>query len=243
MHGWSTLGNTMYSGAARPRNKAQWAQFTSAIEGALLGAPDWWKTLEIWLQEVALRAGGSDVRAQIYNPGDLIQSIVHGIDNKMLERLVPRIELLVESKPPHGKYVCGFLAWDGTNIDIVEALKTVYPDGGAWSDARWAGRVWESDQKLLKAWHLRYIVHEVTGPESAPSQVERQGGELVRQIGRIDMIGRLVFPCSRPLTEFFTHYESELRVIAGKLRSNLLIDAGSAVQMYAHSKKNPVTWT
>ncbi|WP_090588498.1 endonuclease NucS domain-containing protein [Arthrobacter subterraneus] len=93
VQGWSGLGQSTYSGRARPQNSSQWDKFEQGIRLAL--APNLPAQLIVdgWLEEHGDNTGKYDVVAQIYNPSDMLNSLVHGLDNDNFDRLVPKFQL------------------------------------------------------------------------------------------------------------------------------------------------------
>ncbi|MDQ1546588.1 MAG: hypothetical protein QOH69_1492 [Actinomycetota bacterium] len=242
VQGWTGgLSVGKYQGRARPANRLQWNEMVEGLDGALAGNESWRSVVSEWMLQVAGRSRGFDVAAHVYDPGDFLQTLVHGFDEEDLARLVPDMGVVIED-PVSAVGLIGMLAWNGQSVDLRSALASVYRSPGEWGDARAFGGVRETDRELLTAWNLRYVLWEKKAQDDLPKLLHLERGRLVRTAGRENFLGDIVFPGTRPLADFFDRYAGEIRGIVGKLKSTLVIDGTTATQLHFIDNTTPWQW-
>ena len=211
------------------------------LETALVGNESWRSVAGAWMAQVAARSRGFDVAAHVYDPGDFLQALVHGFGEADFDRLVPEMGAVIED-PVDAVGLIGGLVWNGQSVDLGVALAGVYPSPGEWGDARAFGSVRESDHQLLAAWNLKYVLWEKKAQEDLPTLLELDRGRLLRQSGRENFLGDIVYPGARPLSDFLERYAGDIRRIVGKLKSTLVIDGTTATQLHFIDNTKPWEW-
>ncbi len=242
VQGWTgNLSEGKYQGRARPANRLQWDEMIDGLDAALAGNESWRSVVRAWMTQVAARSRGFDVAAHVYDPGDFLQTLVHGFDETDLDRLVPEMGAVIEDSV-NAVGLIGGLAWNGQSVDLGTALTGVYPSPSEWGDARAFGGVRASDHDLLSAWNLRYVLWEKKAQEDLPTLLELEQGRLVRKAGRENFLGEMLYPGTRPLSEFLARYAGDIRRIVGKLKSTLVIDGTTATQLHFIDNTTPWRW-
>jgi hypothetical protein len=149
-----------FEGSANPRMKSRWASFCEHVRACLVGNEDWGILVPAWLESVAERPGDIDVRLKVYNPCDLVQTILFGWPRRVLQYM-PLMEGQAECRA-NGEILLliGELCWDGrSGVNVPEHIGEVYRDPLDWVTAKSAGLAWAYDAMLLKRMGLRYILH------------------------------------------------------------------------------------
>lgn len=232
VQGWTGLGQSTFSGRARPQNAAQWEVFNRSINLAL--AQNWHclTVVNKWISELGTTTGRYDAVAQIYNPSDILNTLVHGFGRPEFSRLLPKIELALDAPPGVGKLLQGILTWDGTVVDLDSTLREVYEDDYEWSLAQNVGTIWQKDLDLLEAWHLSYTFFEFRSNEDHPSILRMQDDRIIRVSCRTDFLGRLVTPEAEPFPDFLEAHKSMVSSIVNRLRRSLTIFPETGTQLF-----------
>jgi hypothetical protein len=159
-----------FEASANPRMKSRWASFYEQARVSLAGNEDWSILVPAWLESVAEHPGDIDVWLKVYNPCDLVQTILFGWPRRVLEYM-PVVEGWVGRRADGEILVLvGELCWDGrSGVNVPEHIGEVYRDPLHWVRARNAGVAWAYDRKLLKRMGLRYILREMV-LEPVPSE-------------------------------------------------------------------------
>lgn len=229
VEGETGLSDVRFLGTSRPENPPHWRRFRANVSRALGGNRSWTELADAWIDDVAATAGEYDIAAKVYNPCDLVTSLVHGWRTPMLRRLVPRLSIALDAPLPQGRIVEGVLAWTGDVCDIAEGFASVYLDDSTWMVRRATGVVWESDLALLDAWHLRYIVCEF--PSAA--LLVPVGTNLARiPLNRDESAGRWEVPGLEPFPEFLEEHADQIDGLVSRLRSKIVVDEASATQLF-----------
>ncbi len=149
-----------FEGSANPRVKSRWASFCGQVRASLAGNKDWDTLVAAWLESAAEHPGDIDVWLKVYNPCDLIQTLLFGWPHRVLEYM-PLVEGRVVRQTDGVILLSGELCWDGrSGVNVPEHIGEVYRDPLHWFRVRNAGMAWAYDRKLLKRMGLRYILHE-----------------------------------------------------------------------------------
>lgn len=158
-----------FEGSANPRMRSRWASFCEQVKASLAGNEDWGTLVPAWLESVAGHPGDIDVWLKVYNPCDVVQTILFGWPHRVLEYM-PLVEGKVVFREGGGSLLIGELCWDGrSGVNVPEHIGEVYRDPLLWLTTRDAGTTWVYDMKLLKRMGLRYILHEAV-LEPVPSE-------------------------------------------------------------------------
>jgi Endonuclease NucS len=161
----------IFEGSANPRIQSRWESFCEQATGSLSGNPEWSILVPGWLEYAAKYPGDVNVRLKVYNPCDLVQTIVYGWPDRVLEYM-PLVEGRV-SRPGVGEiFLVGELCWDGrSGKNVPEHIGEVYREPLDWLMAQHDGTTWIFDRMLFKRMGLRYILHEVV-VDLPPSESE-----------------------------------------------------------------------
>ncbi len=153
-------GQVLFTGSANPKIARRWAAFLTETQTSLAGNEDWTKLVRYWLDEVATHPTDSDVMLHVYNPCDLIQTLIYAWPDR-LEKYVPMLlGLALRRDAPHRR-IRGGLYWNGIHVpDLADRVRLVYRDPYAWLAARYGGIAWYYDQMLTEALGLRYVIFE-----------------------------------------------------------------------------------
>jgi hypothetical protein len=162
-------GQIKFTGSANPAMTTRWKNFITETENSLAGNREWSTLVRGWLDEVATSVGDGDVVLHIYNPCDLLGTLIHGWPDRMDDYL-PSIFGFTNPESGYASYVNGALYWtDGSRGDLAESFRRTYRDVMHWQVQGACGISWVSDQDLLGRLGLRYILLEQIGPEPPPS--------------------------------------------------------------------------
>jgi hypothetical protein len=159
----------MFEGSANPRIQKRWETFCEQATASLSGNPEWSILVPAWLEHSTEYPGDVNVWVKVHNPCDLVQTIVYGWPNKVLNYM-PLVEGKV-SRPGVGEiFLVGELCWDGrSGKNVPEHIGEVYREPLDWLMAQHDGTTWIFDRMLFKRMGLRYILHEVV-VDLAPSE-------------------------------------------------------------------------
>lgn len=176
-------------GIGRPSLVLAWKRMRSRLAYTLAGNPRWSRLIDLWLDEVEIHHPNADVVLKVYNPCDLMGSLVHSGLGQDLNDLMPEIEGALDLPGVHGRMLHGALVWNGRRADVAaESIRSIYPTPSDWAIRRGSGGVWESDLKLLAALGLQYALVEFL-PDGAggPYLLSEDSGSLTRTASTGDL--------------------------------------------------------
>jgi hypothetical protein len=102
-----------FKASSEPQNRHHWTRFLAGVEYSLVGADEWARVLRPWLEEAAILNPRRDVVFDIYNPCDLITTLVYGWPDTLTE-LTPALRAAVDAPQAEGgRLIHGILAWNG----------------------------------------------------------------------------------------------------------------------------------
>lgn len=238
VQGWSGLGQSTYRGRARPQNSAQWKEFRHGVDVALALNLECESLVTAWLEEIGPSTGEYDVAAQIYNPSDLIGTLVHGLDRPEFDRLIPKIQLGIDAPGDKGRMLEGILTWNGKQVDIERSFRKVFKEDVDWSTYRSTGFIWEQDPLLLRVWNLKYSFFEFRIGQKFPMMLSLDNDRIRRISCREDFLGRFIAPDASPFPEFLDAHSTSLRRLVKRLRDQLIIFPDSATQMFISKRSD-----
>lgn len=151
-----------FTGSANPRIRSQWEAFVWNVTESLAGNAPWTQLMRFWFEEVSRHPTDSDVLVHVYNPCDLIQTLVYGLSSPgALVNYAPSVLGFALRKDAVSKGVLGNLYWDGNAVpDLLARVRLVYPHPHVYLAHRFAGDVWDVDQDLVSLLGLRYVLVE-----------------------------------------------------------------------------------
>lgn len=109
----------------------------------------------------------------------------------------------------------GILTWDGTSVDILNAVHSVYAEPFEWAISRAIELPWIEDRKLLKRLHLNYSIFEWSDEFEEGALLKLKEGRLKRMPPDYSDEGSPMWNSARPLPDFIrTHYNEIDRITA-----------------------------
>ncbi|RCV49710.1 endonuclease NucS domain-containing protein [Marinitenerispora sediminis] len=155
----------LYTGSADPRIRLRWSTFTQEALGPLVGNNDWSLLLRQWFEEAVADPTCTDVRVHVYNPSDLVQTLIYGLTDKtrVFEQYVPNLTAVAKYSDGRVRATQGYVAWDGERCpDLIQRVRLVFREPLHYAAYRWAGEVWTVDSDLLALLGLRYVFLDVS---------------------------------------------------------------------------------
>ncbi|MFG2999460.1 endonuclease NucS domain-containing protein [Streptomyces sp. NPDC048340] len=157
------IGEVLYTGSARTTDRGRWPAFREESRMCFAGNPDWERLVARWLDDVSADGVERDVMLHVYNPCDLIRSLVHGWPDK-LSNLVPMTFGTALTQDGVNRTIHGSLYWDGIpHTDVAGRARLVYRDAMHWQTHRLMDEAWVTDLDLLGLLGLRYVLIEQIG--------------------------------------------------------------------------------
>jgi hypothetical protein len=187
------IGQVLYTGSARTTDRGRWPAFREESRTCMARNPDWARLVERWLDDVSADGVERDVMLHVYNPCDLITSLVHGWPDK-LSTLVP-MTFGTALATPDGDHrtIRGSLYWDGFAYpDMADRVRLVYRDAMHWQTHRLMDETWVADLDLLRMLGLRYVLIEQIGGD--PLLVS-EASELRLHFVQDEVLRTLPIPC------------------------------------------------
>lgn len=170
-------GHCKYIGSANPRITSRWRSFVDQAMTSLGGNPEWKLLVRAWLERVAEQSGDIDVVLWIYNPCDLIQTVIYGWPDE-LAQWEPRIKAVAHFPDGSRSIVQGMLCANSTGgaPGFHHYAHEVYRDPVSWMTTRYGGTTWISDLDLVRRLGLRYMMLEIASDHPGPPAPEDERG-------------------------------------------------------------------
>lgn len=239
--GWtSAQRSSRYNGVALPKNALQWQEHVDGILGSLPEAHAWRAPVTFWLASVG-ESARHPVGAYIYDHGDLLQSFVSGWPGGELEEYLPELAIAVQDPNGRGTGLMGFLAWDGSAVDVFQAVAAAFPTPGDWAEARMDGDA-HPNRLLQHSLHLEHVLFEKNAWEDSPRLVKLNEAGFERIERRTNFLGRDVYGSVRPFADFLDEYGSELDVVVSTLRGAIVVDDSIAAQLHLIDRRQSWPW-
>lgn len=164
------IGHVRYTGSARTTNRGRWPAFLTEYSRSLSHNEDWSVLVRQWLDDVASAPEESDVVLDIYNPCDLITTLVHGWPQD-LEKFTPTLLGITRTASGSHRVIRGTLYWNGNPVpNLAERVRAIYRDPMAWVAACTYGDNRVRDTLLIALLELRYVfIEHVTEGPTPPS--------------------------------------------------------------------------
>ena len=155
------LGSILFTGSARTKDRGRWPALLREYALSLRSNKPWQVLVKEWLEDVASSDPESDVTLHIYNPADLLTTLVYGWPDQLI-KFVPMIRGIANHRGrTSGRVLEGGLLWDGKVIpDLADAIRVVYADPTDWAAARTYGIAHDFDEELLDLLGLKYVLFE-----------------------------------------------------------------------------------
>jgi hypothetical protein len=159
-----------------PRLSLAWNEAKRAVVRSLEGNPHWLQCCVEFLREVEERSSDASVSLFIYNPLNL-PIWLFKLATVGASGYLPMMEIIADDRKSNSaSLLIGFVAWDGTPAPkkMAELLGGEFEDFSEYFFARQFGTAWQSDETLMSAFRLRYVVarHQLTHKTEV-------GGEVV----------------------------------------------------------------
>ncbi|WP_433420791.1 endonuclease NucS domain-containing protein [Microtetraspora malaysiensis] len=153
----------LFDGSANTKIASRWAAFREAALNSLAGNTDWTMLVGEWLDKVADLPQPYDVALHVYNPCDLLSTIVFGAPGNLAEHEPMVLGFAVSHTEGVEQFrIQGQLQWGGARTpNLEQCVMSVYRDPIIWGIARNQGVVWQHDQALLDLLGLRYVIYEI----------------------------------------------------------------------------------
>ncbi|MGW3116862.1 endonuclease NucS domain-containing protein [Streptomyces sp. NPDC001107] len=170
-------GHFKFIGSANPRITSRWRSFVDHAMTSLGGNPEWEMLIRAWLERVAQQPGDIDVVLWIYNPCDLIKTIIYGWPDE-LARWEPRIKAVASFPDGSSSVAEGRLCTNSTGgaPGFHHYVHEVYSDPVSWMTTQYGGTTWVSDLDLVRRLGLRYTFLEITSDHPGPPAPEDERG-------------------------------------------------------------------
>lgn len=218
-----------FVGSSRPVDQRHWMQFKTDVTNCLRTTVDWRDTLAEWMDDTAKMAPDESVICEVYNPADLMASLVFGWPD-CLGPFLPSIQAAAGAPPsagaPHsgGRLARGTLVWTGARTgSISESVYAVYPEPFEWAMARQLGAAWEADLELLARLNLRYALFEWSSTFTTGTLLELHDGRLERKPPEGREHGTAIWDSARPLRQFLADHAEEITNVADNFRASYQI--------------------
>lgn len=223
------LGEVLYEGSARTTDRSRWPVFLRESARCMGGNPAWESLTHEWLDEVASGRLESDVQLHVYNPCDLVHSLVHGWPDD-LGRRVPMLSAMAVAPNGSRRSLHGQLYWDGFDVpDIADRVRSVYREPLIWGIARSTGGFWENDLRLIEALGLHYILIERIGEDRPKSKDDEEirvwvyrEGLPVRLPASASLLQKLGWRRVRPLASFVHQHRHQLSSVVAEFRDAMV---------------------
>lgn len=216
----SGASDTSFGALMSPARPTHWAACRHNIDRVLLGTPEWSETISLWLDEMATTYPRADVAIAIFNPCDVIGSIVNTVTDEDSDSM-PSLELQVIVDGEVERVVHGTLVWDNDveNPDLGAAFDDVYGDVMRWGIARNFGETWVFDLDLCRQTGLAYACVEFRRGEEPMYRLRSTLEGLQRQTGDPSLDA----PCGmRPLNSWLAQNRDALGEIVGEMSEQTL---------------------
>ncbi|MFD8079354.1 endonuclease NucS domain-containing protein [Streptomyces sp. NPDC059718] len=222
----------LYTGSASPQVASRWNGFRREVRQSLSGNCEWESLVGGWLDDVSQKVEDGDVGLHVYNPCDLLQTIIHGWPDR-LDEFLPMV--MGEATRAEGlpSTVRGALCWNGQGMPLPEAVQLVYGDPHRLISNMYAGTMWQRDRELLDLLGLHYVLLEKIGPSRARSSavderriwVENEQGvcvyssitqpyDFARAYAEITADGEIV-----SVEQYLNRYSREVEMVAREYRA------------------------
>lgn len=209
-----------FAGSSTPADRRHWLRFQADVTNCLRSTADWRDTLAGWMDDTAQVAPGEKVTCEVYNPGDLMASLVFGWPD-CLGPFLPSIQAAAGAPPSGRRLARGTLVWTGARTgSISESVRAVYPEPFEWAMARQLGAAWKADLELLARLNLRYALFEWSGAFTTGALLELHDGRLERKPPDGREHGTASWDSARPLRQFLADHADEITDVADNFRAS-----------------------
>lgn len=199
--GYTGASNVALGIRSSPSRPAHWAATRAKITRTLNGNDAWAAVVEAWLDEIEFELLSGDVALAIWNPGDILSSVMKTLASDDGDAL-PKLEAQLIRGDDVVRTITGLLVWEktATRATLREAFQMIY-DGDAfrWAVAHSLGETRYFDIDLCSATGLRYACIEFLPGDRLPRVLELDGGGLRRREIEMAELDRELL---RPLIEW-----------------------------------------
>ncbi|MEU8344916.1 endonuclease NucS domain-containing protein [Spirillospora sp. NPDC048832] len=163
----------LFHASASTAVASRWHLLKQDVMRRLAGNEQWTELMGAWLENVEQWDGEYDVEVHIFNPCDLLGTLIHGLPQRTVDyrtevigprmtELVPMIAAVAvpRDKSRVSSLLQGGLQWDGTPVAAFQRqVKSIYPTPLSWASHHYGGITWEADRRLLKLMGLWHVIH------------------------------------------------------------------------------------
>jgi hypothetical protein len=163
----------LFHASASTAVASRWRLLKLDVMGCLADNEQWAELMGAWLEAVEQWDGEYDVEVHIFNPCDLLGTLIHGLPQRIVdyrtEAIAQRLAALVPmiaavARPRDDTRVSsvlqGSLQWDGAVVRALQRrVRIVYPDPLTWASHQYGGSTWQADSALLELLGLWYVIH------------------------------------------------------------------------------------
>ncbi|UBU16441.1 endonuclease NucS domain-containing protein [Nonomuraea gerenzanensis] len=159
--------------SASTKIASRWAELRQAAMGCLATNDEWSEIVSGWFDAIGALPYEYDVKLHIYNPCDLIATLVFALPEglreyrsevitKSLTEYVPMVMAVARPRDGDGAHFVlrGMLHWNGVAVpDLRRRIGIVFRDPMSWHAVRAAGVCWQADRELLQILGMWYVAH------------------------------------------------------------------------------------
>ncbi|MCC3326472.1 endonuclease NucS domain-containing protein [Nocardia abscessus] len=211
LRGHEGEAKVQYRGSASNKIIGQWREFRKAVMTCLSQNDDWTELVGNWLDWLAQKAEEYDVHLHIYNPCDIITTLVYGLPDQ-LKKYSPLVLGVAKARDGHAAtyFLRGELRWNGIQVPHLGALtRIVYRDPISWHIQR--GETHPLDLQSLRFWGIHYLTHEFAMDPTSPADAEHKASIHFPSSLTAEEIGEWggVFP----LDTFIDHHLEQISLL------------------------------
>jgi hypothetical protein len=208
-----------FNGSSRPANQAHYVNFRNSLARCIGGIEAWRGLFFAWLDEIAAEAPERDVLVHVYNPCDFIGALVHGWPDDVVSYL-PSLRAAVDAPQPDGRLLTGTLTWDGNEVNILNAVHSMYAEPFEWVIESHVAIPWEKDLALLTGLGLDYSLFEWSDEYRDGALLTLVDGNLTRTgPDYMSEDGSPMWNSVKPLPDFFQTHAQVVDTVANEFKS------------------------
>jgi hypothetical protein len=208
--GFSGASSVALAVRSSPARSGHWKATREKIQRCLFGNPNWESIVAAWLDEVESEASDAEIALAVFNPCDVVGSIVNTLTGDQASNSLPHLECQLIRGSEVIRSVVGTLIYRrrAANVDVEIAFKQVYGDVSGWGIARNVGETWLLDVDLCEQVGLEYACFEFVADDESMYKLMVSDGRLKRTRAAVNPANSNDV---RPLQEWLTESSGLLR--------------------------------